>query len=459
MGKKWTQHCYHTCDNLKDIISYVSSQYICSGNVGFGDLCRTRSSDAPAVFLTPNKEISAYEETGYGTYGVVRHMKCALLTSKPGMCNVCAVYRSTLNVMQNRIENTTDTKNVLTSHGRNDYLGRDKLVEKLNVVQSDRQFLKRKLVNISERLEQYIQEKGEVVNETMTNLLQETMSQAWPICCENMDPDSAMALLWKQQEKCLKAKSKTGYRWHPGIIKLCLAIHAKSPSTYKLIQGSKFLILPHETTLRHYGGFTEAHSGFSKAVMERIKSDIRFNDLKDYQKNFVLLFDEMRIKSGLVYDHVTGNIIGFTDMGDISNEIEQFVQNLGRDENINEPAMATHVMALMVRGIFIPHHIVFGHSPCRGFKAKYLYPTLQKAIRILEIEGFKVRAVCSDGATPNRKVYRMLARENFHFSINRWSASKRKLYLFCDVPHLMKTTRNNWENSHWNSKTRYLRVS
>ena len=241
-----------------------------------------------------------------------------------------------------------------------------------------------------------------------------------------------------------------------------IAMHSKSPAAYRLMQGSKFIILPHETTLRHHAGFTTAGSGFNPAVMEQLKKDIQFDQLPDFKKNVVLLFDEMRIKSGLVYDHATGNIVGFTDMGDINNKIEQFVDSCKRsEEGDGEPEVevATHVLAFMVRGIFVPLHVVFGHAPCTGFKAKYLYPALQNAINILEVQGFNVRALCSDGASPNRKVYRILAGDNVHFTINRWSPEKRKIYLICDPPHLIKTTRNNWENSHWNSKTRFLKVS
>ncbi|PIK40700.1 hypothetical protein BSL78_22455 [Apostichopus japonicus] len=33
----------------------------------------------------------------------------------------------------------------------------------------------------------------------------------------------------------------------------------------------------------------------------------------------------------------------------------------------------------------------------------------------------------------------------------------KRIYFFCDVPHLLKTTRNNWENSGYNSRSRNLR--
>ena len=49
----------------------------------------------------------------------------------------------------------------------------------------------------------------------------------------------------------------------------------------------------------------------------------------------MLLFDEMKVKDGLVYAKYTGELIGFIDLGDL--EI-----NEGTLENMDE--LATHVL-------------------------------------------------------------------------------------------------------------------
>ena len=81
--------------------------------------------------------------------------------------------------------------------------------------------------------------------------------------------------------------------------------------------------------------------------------------------------------------------------------------------------------------------------------------------------GFKVGALVSDGASPSRRLYRIhkLA-DGTNVSpdgVTYWAwnlyDNERKIYFFCDVPHLMKTLRNNLENSHGHKNTRYLLVS
>ena len=87
-------------------------------------------------------------------------------------------------------------------------------------------------------------------------------------------------------------------------------------------------------------------------------------------------------------------------------------------------------------------------------------------MRNLESVGFKVRGLVSDGATPNRKFYRMhlhFDKDNQKDGVTYWTwnryAPNRKLYFFSDPPHLVKALHNNWENSHGHLNTRNLVVS
>ena len=62
--------------------------------------------------------------------------------------------------------------------------------------------------------------------------------------------------------------------------------------------------------------------------------------------------------------------------------------------------------------------------------------------------GFHVRAYKSDGASPNRKFYKIISPEDevYYWTWNIFETGQ-KIYLFSDVPYLLKTTRNCLENS------------
>ena len=69
-----------------------------------------------------------------------------------------------------------------------------------------------------------------------------------------------------------------------------------------------------------------------------------------------------------------------------------------------------------------------------------------EAISRLERQGFKVMGITCDGASVNRRFWKMHAKDKEHlYKIpNVFSSDGRFLYLVSDPPHLLKTTRNCW---------------
>ena len=51
--------------------------------------------------------------------------------------------------------------------------------------------------------------------------------------------------------------------------------------------------------------------------------EAKLDELKDWQKYMVIIFDEMKLKEGLVYDKFTDSITGFTDLGDTNKFINE----------------------------------------------------------------------------------------------------------------------------------------
>ena len=58
-----------------------------------------------------------------------------------------------------------------------------------------------------------------------------------------------MNLFWQEQKK-LFSRSSTGVRYHPMIIRFCLSLAAKSPSTYEELRNSGVLVLPSQRRLK-----------------------------------------------------------------------------------------------------------------------------------------------------------------------------------------------------------------
>ena len=127
----------------------------------------------------------------------------------------------------------------------------------------------------------------------------------------------------------------------------------------------------------------------------------------------------------------------------------------------NTPPLATHLLTVMVRGLFTSCRFPYAHFPTTSLTSDQLLPIVWNAVERLERIGVKVVAITADGANPNRKMFRLHSpsgTEICYKTLNPYTSENRSIYFFTDVPHLIKTTRNCW--SHSSSKgTRSLWVS
>lgn len=168
----------------------------------------------------------------------------------------------------------------------------------------------------------------------------------------------------------------------------------------------------------------------------------------------VLLFDEMKVMANLVLDKTTGELIGFTDLGDPD-------LNFGVLEKVD--AVASHALAFLVRGVCSELKFGLAHFATSGITAAQLMPIFWEAVCILETTcNLWVIAATSDGASPNRRFYRLHsdldgnADSDVCYRTVNLFAPHRFIYFLSDVPHLVKTTRNCLKSSGSGSCTRYM---
>ena len=64
----------------------------------------------------------------------------------------------------------------------------------------------------------------------------------------------------------MRAKDKSGRRWHPLFIRWCLNIALTSSKAYNIIRESEFVVLPSRRTLRDYTNYFKSKPGFQIQV-------------------------------------------------------------------------------------------------------------------------------------------------------------------------------------------------
>ena len=258
-------------------------------------------------------------------------------------------------------------------------------------------------------------------------------------------------LFWDEQLKASSVKDPRLVRWHPVLIKWCLNLKLLSGSAYHALRTSGFVKLPSDRTLRDYLHYFSNKPGFQEEVHQQLFEEAKLSALPSERRYVSLILDEMKIKEGLVYNKYTGHIIGFTHLGDINDDLMKL------ENDSDHPPIAKQVLALMVRGLLFKLEFPYAHFSTNGITADLLFPIVWEAIRLLESGGLRVLCVTADGASPNRKFFRMHKSIHVHKTPNVYSEDDRWIYFIADPPHLIKTVRNCWSNS-GETGTRHMKV-
>ena len=118
---------------------------------------------------------------------------------------------------------------------------------------------------------------------------------------------------------------------------------------YEQLRKSGFLLLPHRTTLNQYISFTSNGVGFNLDIIKWLYDDVKVSTIQRYEKQTILLFGEIKIKSGLVYSKSLGCIVGFTELGDINEELNQFERKF-QNSSSKSKELETYVICFIARG-------------------------------------------------------------------------------------------------------------
>ena len=458
--------------NLFDV--FFATIKVCEGLHGFSDVIKSRfnyeelfvSRDGSTLGIV---EDNLHNELNRNKFTIFRGTHCSYLTNDgSNVCQSCRSNSNYLRTCQSRLSQASmepakkklRTSDTSTTNPR--YLSREELIERLRNAQNQ----KRDAIKRVSRLTKVIQKEIEMEGVTLSKRQNDEFNNILINNTPQFEENSPAWLLWQQQKEVLEKKDSRGMRWHPLMIRWCLSIYYTSAAAYKQLTSSKlsFLKLPHINTLKKYGNFTTPSTGFNPDILKELVTEAKLSTAKNFERNVTICFDEMRIKSNLVYSKSTGKLIGFTEMGEINEEFRSFqdkVEQKCESGKEIERDFASYVLVYMVRGIFSKLCYPFAYFASTGFTAAQLYPCTLEATKVLSSLGFCVRAYVCDGASPNRKFFKLMAagaEDDFYWTWNPVE-KRKKIYFFSDTPHLLKTTRNCLENSFWNKNTRNMHVS
>lgn len=392
------------------------------------------------------------EFSGNKYSSTIRTAKCEIL-SKTDKCSVCTRYRASLRSMYHRWNKHTPAgpSSVYTNER---YLNTPEKSAKIDKLRTRARKAEQTVRSLTNKI-QKLRGQGERLDANFqSDLISIMHDNAQKV--KDAYPDGSFAkLFWDEQLKAASASDSRQVQWHPVIIKWCLNLKLLSSSSYHALRTTGFIKLPSERTLLDYTHYFANKVGFQDEVNQQLVEEVDRLSLPDTRKFVALLIDEMKVKEGLVFNKHTGEIVGFTSLGDINDNLLQLEQEGER------PEVAKQLLTLMVRGLMFKLNFPYAHFASRGATGDVLFPIVWEAIRRLESSGIKVLCVTADGASPNRKFFRMHRKQKDPTSLyktkNHYSLDGRSLYFVADPPHLIKTIRNCWSHSGENG-TRLMQV-
>ncbi|CAC5389786.1 THAP9 [Mytilus coruscus] len=400
----------------------------------------------------------------------VRSMNCSLLV-QGNRCSPCSQLRRVLISRKHRREekerkSKENIPNYLHSTIGHTKMSRHELITKIHQQKDKITTLQSEIDKTQRKFQREVSSRGVTLDFCQSLEMQDTMAAcSTEIMKAFPDANSYQRLFWAEQQKSTNVKSLKGMRWHPMILRWCLYLRHKSSAAYEALRDSGFITLPSSRTLFDYSHYTKSDNGFLPDVVKELKNEASKREMYstvDPWKNYVgLLFDEIKVKSDLVYDKHSGELIGYCNLDKVGNQIMNF-ERIMKDTSTTETDadIAKYMLVLMVRGVATDLKFPLAGFATLSITADFLYPIIWKAIRILET-GFaqlKVLFLTCDGASANRKFFNIHGQVNefIHYTNNPYADDERKLYFISDVPHLVKTTRNCFSNSYSHKNTRKM---
>ena len=384
--------------------------------------CQIMSNDGSIKAYIDSVEV---EFDGQAYPKTVRTSACEILSFNK-KCSSCFKYRSTLRSMHNRSKKMHSSLNLYSKFRNNQFLVSPQKILKIDSLRKQVISSQKKIMSLKGKINKMNNVQGEFVEEGFESDLMKIMRENSSIINKTYPEGSFARLFWDEQFKAATVNNGKQVRWHPMIIKWCLLM---SSSAYHALRSSGFIKLPSERTLRDYTNYFIHRTGFQDDVDKQIATEMNRLCLPDTKKYVSLSFDEMKIKEGLVYNKNSGEIVGYTDLGEVLHGdgkytmhnrprctyhktsiklIELPILYIGEiNEQLLNPPVAKYILVFMVRGIFFHLQFPYSHFATCGVTGELLFPIFWEAVRRLESLGLTVISATSDGASSNRKFFRM----------------------------------------------------
>ena len=192
-------------------------------------------------------------------------------------------------------------------------------------------------------------------------------------------------------------------RWDPLMIRWCLYIRHVSGRGYDMLKESGVISLPFQRTLWDHTYFTRQQWGLRRnrsavdggsqnTVLHRKREmPCHSNGWDAHQRGSCLWqaygrYNDIRDHKCIYYCNL-GNIIGFTNLGEINSHLEQFDKSTDSN-NDSQLTLANSMLVMMVKGLFSKLHFHLAQFPCTTLAGDQIFEPFWEAVSCLGVLWF-----------------------------------------------------------------------
>ena len=349
-----------TACKLQEMVKVLAEINICPGNhdASFIELARSRKGK----FFTASGELKAELQPNIQSCGLpetIRVADCDFVV-KDGTCSKCSGYRSQLRMMLSRYKHKCEVPHKFSNER---YMNTPQKRTKIKSLRERATAAEANLQKLRNRMKILTDSDGVQVSKDFHDDIFSVMCQKNDDISEQFPQGSFRRLFWEEQFKAAKVADPRQMRWHPTMIQWCLNLKLLSSACYHSLRTSGFIKLPSERSLRDYTHFFKSKPGFQDEVDLMLMREANLSKLPDWRKYIVILFDEIKVRANLVYDKYSGDVIGFVQLGEVNDALNAMEKDFS-DELQYLPKVATHVLGVMVRGLFTSLLCTFPYCWC-----------------------------------------------------------------------------------------------
>lgn len=228
-------------------------------------------------------------------------------------------------------------------------------------------------------------------------------------------------------------KSKHGNRYSTEWTLDALLIRCKSTKAYRMLRENQYLPLPSMSTLNRNIRALRPEFGFDKALLTGLKEKLAQFPLNE--RRGMLMFDEIQISKNIDFRVDSCKVVGMVDFGELTSEENCYQEGDHALVFLFQPHMGGWIQTI---GCF---------CSASTTPTMILSKFILQAIILLENSGALVDGIVCDGASTNRSALTSFGfngdMKNVQNKMPNPCDSQRSIFFFCDVPHLLKTIRNN----------------